>query len=91
MVSCSAASRGFARQSGGDWRRHIGVNAARMAIGLEADVTILEVDVERMRFLDFTLHTVHTLYSNQAHILELLPTTDLLIGAVLLPARKRPS
>jgi alanine dehydrogenase len=67
-----------------------GVNAARMATGLGADVTILEVDVERMRFLDITLHTAHTLYSNQAHILEMLPEVDLLIGAVLVPGAKAP-
>lgn len=67
-----------------------GVNAARMATGLGADVTILEVDVERMRFLDITLHTAHTLYSNQAHILEILPSVDLLIGAVLVPGAKAP-
>ena len=54
-----------------------GVNAARMATGLNADVTILEVDVERMRFLDITLHTAHTLYSSEAHILEQLPRVDL--------------
>jgi alanine dehydrogenase len=67
-----------------------GVNAARMATGLGADVTILEVDVERMRFLDITLHTAHTLYSSEAHLLELLPSVDLLIGAVLLPGAKAP-
>jgi alanine dehydrogenase len=67
-----------------------GVNAARMATGLGADVTILEVDVERMRFLDITMHTAHTLYSNQAHLVELLPTVDLLIGAVLVPGAKAP-
>jgi len=67
-----------------------GINAARMAQGLGADVTILEVDVERMRFLDITLHTAHTLYSNEAHILELLPSVDLLIGAVLVPGAKAP-
>ena len=67
-----------------------GVNAARMATGLGADVTILDVDVERMRFLDITLHTAHTLYSNQAHILEMLPEVDLLIGAVLVPGAKAP-
>ena len=65
-----------------------GVNAARMATGLDADVTILEVDVERMRFLDITLHTANTLYSNEAHILEQLPRVDLLIGAVLVPGAK---
>ena len=67
-----------------------GVNAARMAQGLGADVTILEVDLERMRFLDITLHTAHTLYSNEAHLMELLPEVDLLIGAVLVPGAKAP-
>ena len=67
-----------------------GVNAARMAQGLGADVTILEVDVERMRFLDITLHTAHTLYTNRAHLLEILPSVDLLIGAVLVPGAKAP-
>ena len=67
-----------------------GVNAARMATGLGADVTILDVDIERMRFLDITLHSAHTLYSSHAHILEELPAVDLLIGAVLLPGAKAP-
>lgn len=67
-----------------------GINAARMATGLGADVTILEVDLERMRFLDITLHTAHTLYSNESHLMELLPNVDLLIGAVLLPGAKAP-
>ena len=67
-----------------------GVNAARMAQGLGADVTILEVDIERMRFLDITLHTAHTLYSSEAHLTDLLPSVDLLIGAVLVPGAKAP-
>ncbi len=67
-----------------------GINAARMAQGLGADVTILEVDLERMRFLDITLHTAHTLYSNEAHLMELLPQVDLLIGAVLVPGARAP-
>ncbi len=67
-----------------------GVNAARMATGLGADVTILEVDLERMRFLDITMHTAHTLYSSEASLVELLPSTDLLIGAVLVPGAKAP-
>jgi alanine dehydrogenase len=67
-----------------------GVNAARMATGLGADVTILEVDVERMRFLDITLHSAHTLYSSEAHLLDLLPNVDLLIGSVLVPGAKAP-
>jgi alanine dehydrogenase len=67
-----------------------GVNAARMANGLGADVTILEVDIERMRFLDITMHSAHTLYSSEAHLMELLPAVDLLIGAVLLPGARAP-
>src|SRR6185312_1615113 len=67
-----------------------GINAARMAQGLGADVTILEVDLERMRFLDITLHTAHTLFSNESHLLELMPNVDLLIGAVLVPGAKAP-
>ena len=67
-----------------------GINAARMAQGMGADVTILEVDLERMRFLDITLHTAHTLYSNESHLMELLPRVDLLIGAVLVPGAKAP-
>ena len=43
-----------------------------------------------MRFLDITLHTAHTLYSNEAHLMELLPNVDLLIGAVLVPGAKAP-
>jgi len=60
-----------------------------MAQGLGADVTILEVDLERMRFLDITLHTAHTLYSNESHLLELLPNVDLLIGRCCCPAPAR--
>ena len=67
-----------------------GINAARMATGLGADVTILEVDLERMRFLDITLHTAHTLFSSEAHLMSLLPAVDLLIGAVLVPGAKAP-
>lgn len=67
-----------------------GINAARMATGLGADVTILEVDLERMRFLDITLHTAHTLYSSEIHLMELLPAVDLLIGAVLVPGARAP-
>lgn len=67
-----------------------GVNAARMATGLGADVTILEVDFERMRFLDITMQTAHTLYSSEASLSQLLPQADLIIGAVLVPGAKAP-
>jgi alanine dehydrogenase len=68
-----------------------GVNGGRMAMGLGADVTILEVDLERMRFLDITLHSgAHTLYSNEQNLLDVLPNVDLLIGAVLIPGAAAP-
>ncbi|MEZ5324867.1 MAG: alanine dehydrogenase [Verrucomicrobiales bacterium] len=67
-----------------------GINAARVATGIGADVTILEVDFERMRFLDITMHTAHTLYSSPASLLQQLPRVDLIIGAVLVPGAKAP-
>ena len=67
-----------------------GVNAARMATGLGADVKILDVDLDRMRFLDMTMKNAHTLYSNEANLNDLMPGCDLLIGAVLLPGAKAP-
>jgi alanine dehydrogenase len=67
-----------------------GVNAMRMAKGLGADVTILDIDVERLRFLDLTIDNLRTLYSSEANLMELMPDCDLLIGAVLLPGAKAP-
>jgi alanine dehydrogenase len=68
-----------------------GINAGRVAAGMGADVTILEVDLEQMRFLDISLHgAAHTLYSNEQNLLEILPSVDLLIGAVLLPGARAP-
>ena len=67
-----------------------GVNALRMAKGLGADVTILDIDVERLRFLDVAIDDLHTLYSSEANLNHLMPETDLLIGAVLLPGAKAP-
>lgn len=68
-----------------------GVNAGRMAMGLGAEVTILEVDLEKMRFLDISLNSaVHTLYSNEQNLIEEMPHVDLLIGAVLVPGAKAP-
>jgi len=51
----------------------------------------LEVDLEKMRFLDIALHgETHTLFSNEQNLLDILPSVDLLIGAVLLPGAKAP-
>jgi alanine dehydrogenase len=67
-----------------------GVNAARMATGLGADVTILDVDLERLRYLDLAMESTNTLYSSEANLHELVADCDLLIGAVLVPGAKAP-
>ena len=67
-----------------------GMNAARMATGLGADVTVMEVDRDRMRFLDITLNEAHTLYSSEDHLMDMLPRVDVLVGAVLIPGAKAP-
>ena len=67
-----------------------GVNALRMAKGLGADVSILDVDVDRLRFLDLAMDNLHTVYSSEANLNELMPECDLLVGAVLLPGAKAP-
>lgn len=67
-----------------------GVNALRMAKGLGADVSILDIDVERLRFLDLAMDNLHTVYSSEANLNELMPECDLLIGAVLVPGAKAP-
>src|ERR1044072_3184782 len=67
-----------------------GVNAARMATGLGAEVTILDVDLERLRYLDLAMENTNTLYSSEANLQDLMVDCDLLIGAVLLPGAKAP-
>ena len=67
-----------------------GVNAARMAGGLGADVVILDIDLERLRYLDLAMEHTNTLFSSEANLSELMPDCDLLIGAVLLPGAKAP-
>lgn len=67
-----------------------GINAARVATGIGADVSILEVDFDRMRFLDITMDGAHTVFSNEANLADLLPRVDLVIGAVLVPGAAAP-
>ncbi len=67
-----------------------GVNAARVATGIGAETTILEVDSERITWLDTAIPRARTLYSSEGALMELLPQTDLLIGAVLVPGARAP-
>lgn len=69
----------------------VGTNAAQMAAGLGADVTILDVNLDRLRYLDEVLpKNVRTLYSTPHAIRELLGTADLVVGAVLIPGAAAP-
>ena len=67
-----------------------GTNAAKVSTGIGADTTILEVSSERMTWLDTAMPAARTLYSSESALLEILPRTDLLIGAVLVPGARAP-
>lgn len=69
----------------------VGTNAAKMAVGLGAEVTILELNHSRMAYLDDIFDgRVNTLYPNLVNIERCVRESDLLIGAVLLPGKKAP-
>ena len=69
----------------------VGSNAAKMAIGLGSRVTILDSNVDRLRYLDDIFGSrVQTLTSNEFALAELSANADLLIGAVLIPGAKAP-
>ena len=69
----------------------VGTQAAKMAAGLGAQVTIMDVNLDRLRYLnDVMPPNVVTRYSNEMNIRELLPLMDLIIGAVLIPGAKAP-
>lgn len=69
----------------------VGVNAAQMAVGLGAEVRILDVSHSRLEYLDHIFNRqVTTIYSNQQNIEESVLESDLVIGAVLIAGRKAP-
>jgi alanine dehydrogenase len=69
----------------------VGANAAKVAAGLGANVTILDVNLDRLRYLDDVMpRNVTTLYSDRHNILDGLSRADLLIGAVLIPGARAP-
>ena len=69
----------------------VGTNAAKMAVGLGARVTILDTNLDRLRYLDDIFQgRVQTLASNKAHIAEAARRADLLIGGVLIPGASAP-
>jgi alanine dehydrogenase len=69
----------------------VGTEAARIAVGMGAQVLILDVNVERLAYLETLFGSrVELLYSNPAQIEAIVPDADLLIGAVLVPGRRAP-
>ncbi len=69
----------------------VGTEAAKMAAGLGADVTIMDISLKRLRYLDDIMPAnVKTMMSNDYNIREMVKTHDVIIGAVLIPGAKAP-
>jgi alanine dehydrogenase len=69
----------------------VGINAAKMAAGMGAKVTVLDLSLERLRYLsDVMAANVTLIYSNRHNILEQISTADLVVGAVLIPGAVAP-
>ena len=69
----------------------VGTNAAKMAAGMGAKVVILDVSLDRLRYLsDVMPANVQLIYSNRHNILEQIKTADLVVGGVLIPGTKAP-
>ncbi len=69
----------------------VGTNAAKMAVGMGAQVTMLDVDLSRLRYIDDIFgNQIQTLHSNRQIIAEQVTEADLVIGAVLIPGAKAP-
>lgn len=69
----------------------VGTHAAKIAAGFQADVSILDVNLDRLRFLDDVLPAnVNVLFSDRHTILDEIQRADLVVGAVLVPGRKTP-
>jgi len=69
----------------------VGTNAAKIAIGIGADVTILDVNARRLAYLDDIFgSSISTLYSTESNIETVLQESDLVIGAVLIPGARAP-
>ena len=69
----------------------VGINAAKMAAGLGAQVVVLDISLERLRYLsDVMPANVVLIHSNRHNILEQIETADLVVGGVLIPGAKAP-
>jgi alanine dehydrogenase len=69
----------------------VGANAAKIAAGFQADIAILDVNMDRLRYLDDIMPpNVNVLYSDRHTIRQQLKLADLVVGAVLIPGAKAP-
>jgi alanine dehydrogenase len=69
----------------------VGTQAAKIAAGIGADVTIMDISLKRLRYLDDIMPAnVKTMMSNEYNIREMVQTHDVIIGAVLIPGAKAP-
>jgi alanine dehydrogenase len=69
----------------------VGINAAKMAAGMGAKVVVLDISLERLRYLsDVMPANVQLVHSNRHNILEQITTADLVVGGVLIPGAKAP-
>lgn len=69
----------------------VGTNAAKIAAGMGAHVTIMDVNINRLRYLDDVMpKNVYTVVSNEYFIREMVQESDLIVGAVLVPGAKAP-
>jgi alanine dehydrogenase len=69
----------------------VGTNSAQIALGMGAEVTIIDINIERLRYLEHVLHgRLRTLASNEKNIADAVRHADLVIGGVLIPGAKAP-
>ncbi len=70
---------------------HVGINAAKIAVGMGADVTITDIDINKLRHADNIFGSkIKTYISNEFNLKLLTKTADVVIGAVLIPGHKAP-
>ena len=71
---------------------NVGMNACKIAVGLGADVTILDIDARRLAYLDDIFGSrIQTLYSTSGSIKKCISEADIVVGAVLIPGKKAPN
>lgn len=70
---------------------NVGTNACKMAVGMGADVTVLDISLERLNYLDDIFpRQINTLYASRGNIMEAIKDADLVVGAVLVPGAVAP-